>query len=441
MKTNYIFFKEFFLNKSTCIIFILLFISVSAFEIAEGQLQDKTLSGDGKDFFYFDPMVFYSNDKQKARVDIYIEIPLSNLQFKKNYSTKQYDASVNYVIQITNSNKEVVTNESLTDFVTTTKSEQKNLEANAKYIIKEYFLNPGHYNIEVTLSDINTKKEAMKKGILDIVDFSQKDVSFSDIMLVSNLKEENGKKVITPLIDKNVDNLKQLYLFFEIYNSKDVNLVNNYSYQVIDKSNTPIEQGSFTYTLAPGINKFFESISTANMMFGDFKLEIKDNTSGQLIAVKEFSNKLNGIPVNMKNINTLVDQLLYIASSEELNKIKSASSSAQKEKNFIEFWRSKDPSAGTAKNELMIEYYKRINIANEKFSHYVDGWKTDMGMVFIIFGDPDNIERHPFADNSKPYEIWEYYTENRKFIFVDDTGFGDYKLTVPIWNDKATRIN
>jgi hypothetical protein len=49
-------------------------------------------------------------------------------------------------------------------------------------------------------------------------------------------------------------------------------------------------------------------------------------------------------------------------------------------------------------------------------------------MVLIRFGSPQNVERHPFESDSKPYEIWYYYDQNREFIFVDETGFGDYRL-------------
>ena len=52
-------------------------------------------------------------------------------------------------------------------------------------------------------------------------------------------------------------------------------------------------------------------------------------------------------------------------------------------------------------------------------------------MVFVLFGVPDNVERHPFEVNSKPYEIWYYNEKSKVFYFVDETGFGDYRLMNP----------
>jgi len=61
----------------------------------------------------------------------------------------------------------------------------------------------------------------------------------------------------------------------------------------------------------------------------------------------------------------------------------------------------------------------------------LEGWRTDRGMVYIRFGAPENVERHPFETNSRPYEVWRYYNLNYEFVFVDDTGFGDYRLRYP----------
>jgi len=422
--------------------FTLFIISIVMFSFADSysQLENKNIEIDTRDFFYFDPLVFYSKEQEKARLDIYLEIPLENLQFKKNYSTKNYDASISYNIKITNSFNEIVSNETISDYVTTTKAEQKNLESSSKYIVKEFYLNPGNYNVDISISDINTKKEKVKKSSVEITDFVKKDISASNIMLVSNIKEENGKKVITPLIEGNIGNLKTIYLFFEVYNSGASEVVNDFTYTITDSKNQVMEKDNLVYTLNPGINKYFEKISTSNLIFGDYKVEIKNNNSGEILSIKEFENKLSGIPTNAKDLNILIDQMIYIASSEEIDKIKKASSTELKEKYFVEFWRSKDPSPYTSKNELMTEYYKRISTANERYSHYIDGWKTDMGMVFIIYGEPNNIERHPFNEGVKPYEIWEFYNENKQFIFVDETGFGDYKLTTPIWDTDKNRI-
>ncbi len=208
-------FRERLLRSSALVIFVLSLVILSAGD-SYSQLEEKTIRSDSRQLFYLDPMVFFSKEKSKARLDVYMEIPLENLQFKKNPATKQYDAEILYSVLIKNFAGEVVENESVSDFVSTNKEEQKNLDGSSKFLVREFYLNPGTYDLNVTLSDKNTKKELTLKGKVQVPDFANEKISFSNLMLISNISSEDGKKVITPLVNGNVDNLKEFYVFFEV---------------------------------------------------------------------------------------------------------------------------------------------------------------------------------------------------------------------------------
>lgn len=66
-----------------------------------------------------------------------------------------------------------------------------------------------------------------------------------------------------------------------------------------------------------------------------------------------------------------------------------------------EFWffdeRSKERS-----QEMMRTYYARMLRANHIFTSYKEGWKTDRGMIFMIYGPPDNVYHETGS------EVWEY---------------------------------
>jgi GWxTD domain-containing protein len=125
--------------------------------------------------------------------------------------------------------------------------------------------------------------------------------------------------------------------------------------------------------------------------------------------------------------------MVYIAKGDELDHIKKASNQEEKMSRFIDYWKKKDPTPNTEANEVFNEYYRRISFSNEHFKHYQEGWRTDMGMVYVTLGPPSNVERHPFEYDSKPFEVWDYYDINKRFIFVDQTGFGDYRLLDPVY--------
>jgi hypothetical protein len=56
-----------------------------------------------------------------------------------------------------------------------------------------------------------------------------------------------------------------------------------------------------------------------------------------------------------------------------------------------------------------------------------DGWRTDRGRIYIIYGPPDDVE-HQTDQQFREFEIWRYNKANREFVFWDRDGSGDYQL-------------
>jgi len=258
---------------------------------------------------------------------------------------------------------------------------------------------------------------------------------------ILSMENESGKKSITPLVNNNIGNIDKFHVFFEIYYNKDNPYPAEFQYKISKDKEKNIEEGDLSYILQDGENKKVEKISTVNLTMGDYKLDIIYKKTGDIVATKNFYFRWGNLPITITNLDTAIAQMVYIASESEMDYIKAGKTLAEKERRFINFWRIQDPNPSAPKNKIMISYYNRVKIANQRFSqYYKPGWKTDMGMVYVIYGEPGNIDRHPFTENEKPYEIWDYYDIQKRFIFVDETGFGDYRLITPIWDKKATRL-
>ena len=139
-----------------------------------------------------------------------------------------------------------------------------------------------------------------------------------------------------------------------------------------------------------------------------------------------------GLSYFISNVDEALDQMRYVVTDEEYKRVKKAKRK-ERDKLFYQFWKDRDPSPGTVVNELMDQYYYRVSYTNEHFAAFDPGWKTDMGMIYILFGPPDDTQRS-FSNSSRyTYETWYYYTINRNFSFYDENGFGDYKLTTPYY--------
>jgi len=72
--------------------------------------------------------------------------------------------------------------------------------------------------------------------------------------------------------------------------------------------------------------------------------------------------------------------------------------------------------------ELIRIYYNRVYYANIFFTSYKEGWRTDRGMIYIIYGPPDNLIK------TASKEIWTYGEDKNpnkiSFVFRHiDTSF------------------
>jgi GWxTD domain-containing protein len=65
------------------------------------------------------------------------------------------------------------------------------------------------------------------------------------------------------------------------------------------------------------------------------------------------------------------------------------------------FWL--DRGGNPERTRLLIrKYYSRVQFTNEHFTSYHEGWKTDRGMIYIIFGAPHLVYR------TSKSELWIY---------------------------------
>jgi GWxTD domain-containing protein len=113
----------------------------------------------------------------------------------------------------------------------------------------------------------------------------------------------------------------------------------------------------------------------------------------------------------VSNSDEMINCTRYIMSRSEFEECKEA---AEKKAAIDKFWLTIGGSNERAR-ELLKRYYGRVKEANKYFSSYTQGWKTDRGMVFIVFGPPNNTYR-----GSKD-EVWVYGNEGspsaQRFIF------------------------
>jgi GWxTD domain-containing protein len=103
----------------------------------------------------------------------------------------------------------------------------------------------------------------------------------------------------------------------------------------------------------------------------------------------------------VKTADDLLGPLVYITSSAEFRDLRME---PNRKLAIDNFWLKLNPDISSSR-ELIRVYYNRVFYANLYFSSYKEGWKTDRGMIYIIFGPPRMLEKNP------DMEKWTYFSK------------------------------
>jgi GWxTD domain-containing protein len=187
-----------------------------------------------------------------------------------------------------------------------------------------------------------------------------------------------------------------------------------------DERGTMRPQVRFEYAIG-------DSTGVARLGGGEYTLEVAGLGAGRpLSASVTFRVE---VPFFLDDTAYLrrVEQLIYVASAEESKHLRSVPR-GEREQAWREFWKKKDQSPTTERNESEDRYFERIDYAEEHFGHGDRGYRSDRGHVYVRYGPPDQIDARPFEIDSPADEIWYYYEVNKRFEFVDRFGAGEYVL-------------
>ena len=121
---------------------------------------------------------------------------------------------------------------------------------------------------------------------------------------------------------------------------------------------------------------------------------IQLNSKGLYFFQKD-SSTANGISIRVqdtyfplaKTFESVLDPLIYISTRSETESIRNAPAP---QKAFEEYWINlvKIPNLATS---TVRKFYERVEAANYLFTNFEEGWKSDMGMIYIVYGPPNDV--------------------------------------------------
>jgi len=367
--------------------------------------------------FVFDTFVRAGDSADSGMVSVSLIVPYKHILFNRDGGS--YRAQVDVTVSLYLEGRRVGGFSDLK----TVEVGQVNAKAELKYQ-REFLMPFGKYTAKAVVTDLNTQKRRTLEKPVDLTVLNTGGWQMGNLYLVRNREAEKDSSA--------------RYVSFGFSAAGHEGPV-EFSYRVLNINGKEVRGDVFSLQLQPQARDYSFSIRSEGLQYREYRLELRTALDGQdYVRSIPFQIRWSGMNQQITNLDEAITQMRYLMMTnfltrEQFDIIENAQGDLQRNA-FMEYWKSMDPTPGTDVNELMNEYYRRINESNMSFGAHRAGWETDRGMVYTIFGPPDDREIHNFELNTRPYIIWYYYTLNKYFIFVDYSGFGDFQLNQPIFD-------
>ena len=99
----------------------------------------------------------------------------------------------------------------------------------------------------------------------------------------------------------------------------------------------------------------------------------------------------SGFPA-VERVGDLVAAMHYITTESEMRALTARLDPFLQRRAFDRFWGDRIPDRRRAASTVRA-YAERVEEANRLYSNQKEGWKTDQGMAYILFGPPQRVER------------------------------------------------
>lgn len=329
--------------------------------------------------------------------------------------------------------------------------------------IAVFNLFPGKYKIKGDVTDLKQSVTYSRALDLSLKAFPEDELSMSDIVLATKLQKDdqeskfqkNGFLVIPNPEHIYGASLPMLYYYTELYNlhpgegeflierellDDNQRIVQNLPKKRRAKIGESVVEvdGLSVASLKSGtyfLKFYVQDQDTKGEISNQIKFFIynpTDFTSEQVVTIPERIShyEMEVQKYSEEKIEDEISELKYLLSESEFRSTGKLNSEGKK--NFlVRFWRERDPNPATEANEFRLLFAERMELANQKYGTLGHtGWKTDRGRIYILYGDPTNIEYHPHDQTMPSYEIWYYdnIEGGVQFVFLDRKNIEDYRL-------------
>ena len=355
------------------------------------------ISPEGETMLNLASEIVYGSLIYKKKDDLFIADALMDVQINTLDNTSNIIESKQYPLQLTDPKSNVV------------------LSQKTYKIEKNYQVPPGNYEIIVTVTDINTDKETVRKTqtFVPNPNGTVKNITNIRILSLNKSVRDDFIPVTTYDIPGKADSLKFL---FQVTNNDPSQPLTINTRLVKFESDTSIALPMNFSTYRPSSIEFKgidyserEEISSTRRVLndpgsvliefvspelerGNYRLEVFSNLGkeNEIYKARDFGVKSYSYP-SLTTPKELAAPLYYLMRKGEYEDLMQLEDPDEIKKAIDRFWLRNIKNSKIAKDVVSL-YYERVEQANKQFSNFKEGWKTDQGMIYILFGPPWYVE-------------------------------------------------
>lgn len=386
----------------------------------------------------------YVSDEGESYLSIAVDLVYGSLVFKKNEDT--YRSAGEFDISIVKQGDMPITVGNHSYPISITDKDYSIIESQETYLFeKEYVVDPGEYIVNVTYRDASSTKSSTRSTETIVLDPGRV-TSNSNLpnirVLTKNLASDVTDYIPLTTYDFSSDTDSVKFAFQIVSQASEESIVvesrllkfesdttyarlmnernytpGNIAYKGIDYSEE-VEISSSRRVITTNGNILFE-FSYPKLDRGNYRFEVFSNSSEEtsFYKARDFGVKSPNYPT-LKSSRELAAPLIYLMGEKEHDELMSIDNDLELKKSIDRFWLKNIKNKSKAKATISL-FYERVEEANKQFSNFKEGWKTDRGYIYILYGPPWNTEKYlqrirwGYSHNSAEFEKNFYFEASR----------------------------
>lgn len=382
--------------------------------------------------------VGYLDEDNSAKINVAAEIVYGSLIYKVTDGDRK--ARIIVELQYSDINNPEIIYDSIEFPASITNTEETPIQYQDVFpISRDIDVPPGEYEVRLSVLDLNSGKQTVRTMNTSIPDPNDEVSHVTSIRLFGKSTDENRPDDFDPVttydVSLDADSIKFIFQVTNYYEDSPLRIqtrllrfesdttitrpvtFNNYGpsskfFRGIEFDRYDVVQS--TDRDVRGEGSILVEVPYDNLPRGNYRFEVTTTVNENVIyKARDFGIKSTNYP-SIKSPRELANPLAYLMSPEEHKEMMAIQSDDSLKKAIDRFWLKNIKDPKVARNVISL-YYERVEEANKQFANFKEGWKTDMGMIYVLFGPPF------FVDDQLDVSVWSYSYDatrvDQRFIF------------------------